>query len=523
MNVSIKLNFSFGYIWYEFNGIYVKGYLFDDLDNLYVDKSLVDYFENVKTEEQFKSKLSCANGIFSVIINRDGNTFFAVDRTRTFPLFYVYNQKQLVISDDTNYLKDLFSLSLNRKNVEEFISTGFVTGKNTLIDEINQVQAGEYLIWSNTRIKNKIYYSYLVTSTEIATDVEGKLKNIFSDILDRLANRMMMVAKGRQLVIPLSGGFDSRLIVSLLKRKRYENVVCFTYGSKDSFEVKISKDVAEKLSYRWYFIEYNNETILNDYTSQDDFKKYYPFAANNVSNFLLQDYFAVKYLHDNNLISKDAIIIPGHSGDFLGGSHLRSEEIITKDNLLSSILRKHYSLSQYDENMKLKVLSYIERNMNDYLSYSVNENFNMKERQSKFIVNANRVYEYFGYQHMIPLWDKELVEFFRILPLQFKFSQENMYNSVLFERVFNQLNLVYSKDFLIQSGFKRFIKKILKQLLPMFVKKVYARKSHIDFNRFSIMSNVLLKDLNEPIHYNNINLIIAKWYVNKIIRDTDTK
>ena len=35
-----------------------------------------------------------------------------------------------------------------------------------------------------------------------------------------------------------------------------------------------------------------------------------------------QDFAAIKHLHDNDLISKDSVIVNGQSGDFISGNHL---------------------------------------------------------------------------------------------------------------------------------------------------------------------------------------------------------
>ncbi|MBN1552549.1 hypothetical protein JW979_13825, partial [bacterium] len=45
------------------------------------------------------------------------------------------------------------------------------------------------------------------------------------------------------------------------------------------------------------------------------------------------------------------------------------------------------------------------------------ESWDISERQSKFIVNSLRVYEFFGYDWWIPFWDKEFMDYWcRIRP-----------------------------------------------------------------------------------------------------------
>ena len=62
---------------------------------------ILNYFKNIITEEEFKNAISNINGIFSVIIQKEKNIMLAVDKTRTFPLFYLNNENELIISYDT--------------------------------------------------------------------------------------------------------------------------------------------------------------------------------------------------------------------------------------------------------------------------------------------------------------------------------------------------------------------------------------------------------------------------------------
>lgn len=518
MNIEVKLNFSFGYQWYQSENIYVKGYLFNQDDILYQEKSLIDYFYGIQTEDEFFDKLSKANGIFSVIIIYEDVAFFAVDRTRTFPLFYSCYKDKIIISDDVAYIKKRVNLSINDESVSEFISTGFVTGKYTLVDKIYQVQAGQYLVYLNNNLISKFYHTYLVLQDELFIETKESLENRLIGIFDRVVDRIIKFVDGRQIVVPLSGGFDSRLIVSLLKQKKYENVVCFTYGAKDSFEVRTSKEVANKLGYHWYFIEYDQNTIKDNYILSDSFKEYYQFASNYVSVFLLQDYFAVQYLKEKKIIDEKAVILPGHSGDFLGGSHLRSGKRISIHNIIDSIIEKHYILQDIGELSKKRVIQYVKNIEKNSLGYSAVENFNMMERQAKFIVNANRIYEFFGYQHMIPLWDLELINFFRVLPLKYK-VETCMYNEVIFDNFFCSLGIDFGKPMTVNNQnvrLKQYIKSIIKLFLPNVLKRMYIRSTYVDFNKLSLMADVMLKEISERIHCSNLNLIIAKWYILQI-------
>ena len=68
---------------------------------------------------------------------------------------------------------------------------------------------------------------------------------------------------------------------------------CFTYGYADSYEVKISKQVAEKLGFPWFYVEYTKEKFSSIANSPID-EDYMYWAMNLNSTAHSQDFLAVK-------------------------------------------------------------------------------------------------------------------------------------------------------------------------------------------------------------------------------------
>jgi len=71
----------------------------------------------------------------------------------------------------------------------------------------------------------------------------------------------------------------------------------------------------------------------------------------------------------------------------------------------------------------------------------------MKERHAKFIVNSAKVFSYFGYEYVFPLWDKQLVDY--MLPLRFELRMDRkLYEHTLRDNIFrmNDLNLDNEKN-----------------------------------------------------------------------------
>lgn len=80
------------------------------------------------------------------------------------------------------------------------------------------------------------------------------------EVLLQATKRLVAYAQGRPIVIPLSGGWDSRTIALALKKVGYEPLIAFSYGKPKNAEAEVSRDVASQLGIPWLFAEYSLST-----------------------------------------------------------------------------------------------------------------------------------------------------------------------------------------------------------------------------------------------------------------------
>ena len=260
--MKISLNINKGFKWFSKDSIYIKGYFFDKKSNFYENDDAINYLKRIKNREDFLFFITEINGVFSIITTINNTTFIASDISRSFPLFYTFNNNQLYISDTVLSLKNKFNLSnFNPLSQLEIKASNHTHGKKTLLNSVFQLQANEFLIIKDdTILENDFIFSYAINKensssyNSIKDEVKIAFENAFKRLISSLNNRMV--------IIPLSGGFDSRLIAVFLKKLNYKNVVCYTYGNKNSSEIKNSKRVAKKLGFKWFFIEYSKSFIF---------------------------------------------------------------------------------------------------------------------------------------------------------------------------------------------------------------------------------------------------------------------
>ncbi len=497
MDVVFQPKYNHGYSWYLNNGIAVKGYAWNEAGELLQEQKLAAVFNEITTRDSLETLLRSLNGLFVVAGTKKDRVFIAADRTRSFPLFYKSECNRLLITDAA--YEEALEASIDQVALEEFQCTGYVTGNCTFFNDIQQIQAGEYC-WFSGEITRKFYHVY-ARDKVIRLPFED-LKQELKQILHRVGQRLVKVLNGRTAVLPLSGGYDSRLIASLLHLNKYQKVICFTYGHPQDPEVKVSQRVAASLGFEWHFVEYSNQH-LKQLMNVDELNSYISYCTNGMGAIFLQDFYAVKRLCQNGIIPPDGVFVPGHTGDFISGGHLISG--LDNANLIENILKRHYALKasvphQFSDRVKRSLLQ-IE-------AYENFDNWNLKERQSKFIINSNRAYEFFGHQHLIPLWDKELVLFFQNIELQYKLGRV-LYDPVIFESFFDTLHI----------GFRSALKPVFIRKLSGAYRRIYRRLYRDNYNfKFTVLFFSAIQNPGLPWNSTklNVNGVLAAWLAKRL-------
>ncbi len=430
-----------GFAWYREAGVSVKGYV-HAADGRYMCKAeLCRYFSSVVDYAGFGELLKRSIGCFAVVWERDEEIWAATDKIRSFPLFYSIDDDAIGIADLAPSLKaKLGDIQVEQRAIDEFLMTAYVTGRDTLYAEIKQIQAGESLCWNKPQhtiqIDSYFRYSHKEPKCIIQENLIEQLDSVHQAVFERLIKSL----DGRTAVIPLSGGLDSRLVAVWLKQLNYPHVICFSYGGSGNSDSTVSKAVAEYLGFPWIFIEHTRQKWYDSYQSKER-REFYPYAANLCSMPHIQDWEAVRILRDRGLIPEDSVFIPGHSGDFLEGSHLpyhwQGQSVLCDRDLYAAIFHRHYNnwpwkrtAPQYAAQFRKDIRKTIDfaPTMSVVDAVSSFEEWDWKERQAKFIINSVRVYEYFEYEWRLPLWDADLMEFWSQVPTELRFGRK-LYHS----------------------------------------------------------------------------------------------
>jgi asparagine synthase (glutamine-hydrolysing) len=409
------------------------------LDERYLDaRQLAERVNASPDLDSWRSLVSRLNGCFALVTSRRGLQAAAVDRVRTIPLFFAVRGADAWLTDDAPWLRGV--LGQRERNTlaeEEFALTGYVTGRDTLDCNIHQITAGCVADFSRPAgSPPAIARYYRFHHTELTTAPHARLIEDLVGVHERVFRRLVRSVDDRTIVVPMSGGYDSRLIGVSLRDLGCRKVICYSYGVPGNWESKISRELAEYLGFPWLFVPYSGER-WTAWSRTPEFERYLDWAGALASEPHLQDWPAVRTLKLEQRVPPDSVFVPGHSGDFLAGSHVPKWFVdtpeITRERLVDTILRAHYSLWEWPrgERERLReafagrieaIVGPITRSTPEEAA-DLYEWWDLEERQAKFICNSVRVYESFGFDWRLPLFDAELMDFWSHIPVELRTSR----------------------------------------------------------------------------------------------------
>ncbi len=505
--------------WYCSNNIRVTGFIFS-ADKFLREKELLDYFSDVNTISEFESKLRSATGQFSVVINRDNEIWAATDITRNWPLFYTKIEGEFLLSDDCYRLAELRSENrFDPVSYNCFLASGYTISDRTIIKDIFQVEAGAIVIMASD-VKSSFYHNP-AQDKSVDKDLHTGAEELTS-LLESAFRRYFSALKDRFIAIPLSGGFDSRLVALMASKYHPENVLCYTYGRKDNHEVALAMESAKRLRLKWINIIYDAD-LIRDFIHDNYFEKYYPWVSELTGMFFLQEYFAVRYLKQNRLIPDNTVFISGYSGDFIAGSYLTPamRRKMEGREIARLIFKEYFRLVNLKEKDKNGICELIGERIHPGKSeaWKVIESWDMKERHAKFIVNSAKVFSYFGYEYIFPLWDKQLVDYMLPLPFELRMDRK-LYEHTLRDNIFrvNDLNLDNETN---PSPFKKSFQRLKDRVKPMLPGKIRNQfLSPLNHILYDEITAILKEEIDpaaliSPVQPNFYNSYIIQWYLAK--------
>jgi asparagine synthase (glutamine-hydrolysing) len=467
MAITVALNNDKGFKWYKAQyqqrACSVKGYAFYDNEHLQGIELATKIIDEIRTEDPAQLLLNL-NGNFALVYEDNKHVIATVDKVRSIPLFFsppkFAGTAPFLISDDAYWIRNELDVTkINPLNMTMLMTTLYVLDNDTIFDEIKLIRAGEFLSIQkgpqNHIYRTERYYQLLHGLSESTTNEH--LRHSYHKTIQNVFQRLIQSVNNRPMIVPLSGGLDSRLIVTMLKKLGAENVVCYTYGRKYSSETEISKLVSDTLGYPNHRVTYTRKQQRRDYHNPER-KRSVKYAFNLCAHMNHHDIFAIWELNSKGLLPSNGIIIPGFFGEFIAGAHtpsvLRQTDLLNRDVITETIIDRHMGEWFWSKKKNPNFYKSIKEKISHQLQHFTIEDkksafmafkwWEWQERQAKYIINACRVYEYLGFEWRLPFVDDEMLNFWGEVPISYQMGSR-FYRQFLENELYKEYDLALFK------------------------------------------------------------------------------
>lgn len=330
---------------------------------------------------------------FAGIIRDNYKHICITDSVCSYPIIYNLNEGK--ISDSLSKNDDK---KIHKKNLLLLKNSGYTLGESTIYDGWSWISPFSFFIFQDTKL-TKNYYNPKKSS---------QLDQInYLDLLKKSINRV-----NTKIVLPLSGGTDSRTILSI-SRKLNKIVVPYTYGKKKNWDSESAKKICNFLKLKLHTLSFSfrkqryfwKTQFCNDWLNLQNLGVSIPFY---------QDVFYLRFILEKQ---KDFIYMNGNTGDFISGKHLpRFCSDIKETELIQYLYSRYFQLwRKVDHNetifIKKEIGKEISRLKSKYhisSSLSITYFFEWENRQSKYLMNGQRAYDLCNINWRLPFWSMEL-------------------------------------------------------------------------------------------------------------------
>jgi len=373
-------------------------------------------------------------GHFAVLIQGPDWVLAVADKVCGYPVFYVHGGKGFSASNSARALAREYGLDRGNDAARlEFRMAGYVTGADTLLHGLSKVRPGEALLWRRGAPEGEPQRSryYRFHDPHVTTASEDDLIDELDALTNKVINRHIEDAGDRPIVVPLSGGLDSRVVAAKLKQRGAENVWTFSYGAPGNQDARVARQVAETLGLPWRLLDTTRDRA-RQYFHSPGRREYWDYAdgLHIVPN--LHAMHALLRLRDEGAFDKGAVVINGQSGDFIAGAHIPElrDGAVDARTLRARIMAKHYGnrpdLSAEPANVEAvgrRIEALLDgmpapESLQEYAK--VHELWEWQGRQSVRVVHGQRNYDYLGLDWELPMWEREWLEFWAKVPVEHK-------------------------------------------------------------------------------------------------------
>ena len=399
--------------------IFFKGYVIHE-KKIISDDEFLPLLTRDYLSGELHTRVKSYNGNFIFVIIRGNKVIAGKDRYGIYPLFYLKKEKEFFITTQWQKLVPFSGKELHRGAVLEILTLGYVLGSKTLVEHIHEFHTASLLeIEVLPERLASTWSRYWKLEHRFRPGNIQKLEEEFADLWQsQIASYTDYIKNhGNSCIQLLSGGLDSRLLAHEFDQADIQ-IHAITYGlGEQSREIVTAKQVMKQLK--------NAASHKVFYNDQEELQKIVRSTVkyDRITNARNAEKELYSY---HELSDKASIRMPGYSGDFMAGSHIkyRMKSWRSKQEIIDYILKFHATpLTRPDLAVKpahrdLMVGSLEEALVMEGDPISAFIQWDLDYRQRRYIVRPEVEDNSGPTRFLLPFFDNLFIDFFLDLPME---------------------------------------------------------------------------------------------------------
>ncbi len=247
---------------------------------------------------QYKDVLKFNGEYLIVIYSRKKNFFLVGNSINSYiPIFYAIEKKEIFFESLIFNLDKRFFSELDTNRIYEYLAfSGRSFDSKTFLKRVKSLEVGSYIILKNS--KYQFFNSKCFSYNNNKKINNYNIDKVYNDLNNAINDRILKANKN--ISFGLSGGLDSRILLSLITQQNLKKIKCHTLGNKKNYETEIAMKVSKILKIKNrlvnvplnYYFDYAEEGIKKSgfdtvFKQGSDLKTYKFLKRKDKSTFIM--------------------------------------------------------------------------------------------------------------------------------------------------------------------------------------------------------------------------------------------
>ena len=230
----------------------IEGKIYNQ-SNSFLEKELPKIFQSA-SDDLRKNWLLKVDGDFIIYAYNKKTKSLNVlnDLLGRLPVYYKKINDQLIIS---RYIKFITSFEnqtvFDKTGLGEYLIFGYLLGERTLFKDIKQLRPSSFITYTNSKFTNESVYTFNFENRQNSNKTSKEMVNDLHDLFSNACvNR---VSNGKQNLLALTGGMDSRIIAACLAKNNivFKTTTMIFKNEAEKEEATIAKEISQLLNADW--------------------------------------------------------------------------------------------------------------------------------------------------------------------------------------------------------------------------------------------------------------------------------